>query len=396
MAAAIAAKENSPSLSVTVCEKNDRVGKKLLATGNGRCNLSNTSDSPEHFHGSFDAAGLISKNAAPEELFSRLGMPTTADTQGRVYPYSNSASTVVNTLRSAMARLGVEEVCGFTAADYTGKPGAYRVTSAEGDTITAKRIIIAAGGYAAPVYGTDGAMMRLLREKGYRTAKLCPAVAPLRTAPESLKGLKGVRARCTVTALSGEKKLRTEQGEIQFTENSLSGICVFNLAYLYGEYPETLCISVDFASDMDKTTLIRCLEQMAELDPEAEITSLTSGIFAKNLAVYLVKNALKRPLADRISDLSRGDISKLAAFIKDCRFHITGSAPWKDSQSTLGGIHCSELDSALCSKREPGIYLCGEILDCAGDCGGFNLKWAWASGTTAGKSAAESLKGASR
>ena len=396
LAAAIAAKQADRSLSVTVCEKNDRVGKKLLATGNGRCNFTNRSDDPEHFHGSIDAAGLINETVPAEEFFSDMGMLSAADPQERVYPYSNSAPTVLNTLRAAVSSLGAEEICSFNVTDYRKKGNCWEVISEGGKTITAKCIIIATGGYAAPVYGTDGSVIRLLREKGYKIAKLSPAVAPLRVAPESVKGLKGVRARCTVTAVANGEKLRTEEGELQFTENSLSGICVFNLAYLYAEHQDDLWISADFAPDMDIENIRDYLNRISEIRPTADITALTAGMFSKNLAAFLVKTALKRPLTDSIMDIDKRETGKLAHTIKDCHFYITGASSWQNAQSTLGGVHADEVSKDLSSRRERGVYFCGEVLDTAGDCGGFNLKWAWASGIIAGKSAAVSLKGAER
>lgn len=393
LAAAVSAKLAVPSTDVVVCERLDRVGKKILSTGNGRCNLSNRSISPENYHGSVDAAAFIGAAPPAEDFFADMGVLVTSDEAGRIYPHSNAASTVLNALRMKLSSLGVREECGFEVRGIANVKGGYTVVSADGRRLSARRIIAAAGGYAAPSAGTDGSLMRLFRDKGYSTAKVFPAVAPLRVDPGDVKGLKGIRAKCRITAYSGEKKLRSEAGEIQFTENSLSGICVFNMAYLFGQYGPALTISADLAPDMGSRELTSYLRGIAGQRSGEKLEELLTGMFQKNLAVYLVKRAFRRPLTDNISALGKDSSEVLTGLIKDCRFSITGAAPWQSAQSTLGGISASEITPQLASKRDKGIYFCGEILDTAGDCGGYNLQWAWSSGYIAGKNCALSLKG---
>ena len=228
-AAAIEAKTALPKARVVILEKLDRVGRKILATGNGRCNLSNINLSADHYHGSVkNVMRIIGATPSAKEFFGSIGVICTADTKGRIYPKSNSAATVLSALRLRAEELYISERCNFEATFIESTNDGFRIHSASGEKFPCRRVIVAAGGYAAPQFGTDGSVIRLLRSKGCHTTKICPAVAPLRVRPELLKGLKGVRAKGRVMAYSAGRLLKEEVGEIQFTENALSGICVFN------------------------------------------------------------------------------------------------------------------------------------------------------------------------
>ena len=393
IAAAIEAKKTDMRLRVVICERLDRIGKKILSTGNGRCNLSNHSITEKNYHGSVEAVRYMKGWQSADEFFSELGLLCSYDEQGRVYPYSNSAASVLNALRIRLAALGVEVISGFRAVDIKRGQNAYTVTAENGEKVSAKCVIIAAGGYAAPSCGTDGSIIKLMREKGYKGSKIVPAVAPLRTSPDSLKGLKGVRAKCKVSAYSRGKLLREEHGEVQITENSLSGICVFNMAYLLSEHEDGLTLSFDLAPELSSEQLYDYLMNIKKQRPELGADELLTGLFTKNLAIYTVKRALGINMNTPISSIGKDGITAVTKLIKRCDFIITGTSSWQSAQATHGGIHASEIDGRLASRREKGIYFCGEILDTVGDCGGYNLQWAWTSGALAGRNCALSLKG---
>lgn len=189
------------------------------------------------------------------------------------------------------------------------------------------------------------------------------------------------------------KKLKEEFGEIQFTENSLSGICVFNLARFFQQYEGGLTLQIDFAPDMTLQQITDYLNIVKKQRAERSIDELLTGFFVKNLAVFIVRKAISRSLSDKIYTLTKEDITDIAWKIKNFQFSITGSSPWKNAQVTAGGIHGDCVDDRLESKLDRGIFFCGEILDADGDCGGFNLQWAWSSGLWAGQNCAESLRG---
>ena len=393
-AAAIEAKTILPKAKVVILEKLDRVGRKILATGNGRCNLSNINLSADHYHGSVkNIMRIISATPSAKEFFGSIGVICSADAKGRIYPRSNSAATVLSALRLRAEELGIIERCGFEANFIESTPEYFRISSASGEKYPCRRVIVAAGGYAAPQFGTDGSVIRLLRSKGCHTTKICPAVAPLRVRPELLRGLKGVRAKGRVMAYTGGRLLKEEVGEIQFTDTALSGICVFNMAHLVSQYDGRLTLRLDLAADMDQEQLDGYLRVIQYQRARQTAEELLTGIFPRSLAVYLTKKALGKPLTVLISELRDTELKQVSQFIKKLDFEVLGSAPWKDAQVTSGGISGECVDERLQLRSEKGIFLCGEILDVDGDCGGYNLQWAWSSGILAGRSCAESLRG---
>lgn len=381
---------------ITVFEKLSRTCRKVIATGNGKCNLSNKSLKPENYHGSVDAMEIINQTPDWYEFFTKgMGVICVSGSEGReggIYPRSNTATTVVNALRLTAETLGIKEVCDTEIQGILQRNGKYILMS-KGEYIICRKIIVACGGYAAPSFGTDGSVIRIFKEMGYKISKVCPAVASLRVSPDSVKGLKGIRVKGKISAVSGGKILRTEYGEMQFNENNISGICVFNLAYLFQEYEGKLMLRADLLPDMEKNDITEYLEKIKKIRSVYSLEETLTGIFPKNLAVYLVKNTLQRPLTEKIETLSDSEIKKLAEIMKCLEFEVTGCSPWQNAQATCGGIHADCVTENLESKIDKGIYFCGEILDTVGDCGGYNLQWAWSSGIWAGMHCAESLKG---
>ncbi|MBO4876828.1 MAG: aminoacetone oxidase family FAD-binding enzyme [Ruminococcus sp.] len=396
LAAAVFSKQTAPDAETVIAERLPRVGKKILATGNGRCNLGNRNLSADNYHGSVDAMDVISRTPSAEEFFRSLGVLTFSDEQGRLYPYSGAAATVLNALRQRAETLGVRVECGFAVSGIRYGNDHWEVTADDGRTLKCRRLIIAAGGHADPKSGTDGTMLRILRDMGYQIAKCSPAVAPLKTDPALLKGLKGIRARCRVQAYAEGKYLHTEEGEIQFTETMLSGICVFNLAYLWGRYGEKLRIITDLAPDMNTEELCGYLREVRKLSGEAPVSELLCGMFRRELAAYITKAALRKKDIQQIRKLTDSDLRHVADTVKGLSFPVTGCAPWQNAQSTCGGVKAVCIGSDMSSKLHGNLWLCGEIADTAGDCGGYNLQWAWSSGILAGTNAALSLKGSKR
>lgn len=396
-AAAVSVKETFPSLNVIILEKMFRSGKKLAATGNGKCNLSNTEILPENYHGSVDAMSIISQTQGAVEYFSdTYGVLCMTGSEGRsdgIYPRSNSANTVLSAIRLKIQSLGIEERCDSEVVRIESIKNGYRLYTKQGET-ECRRVIIACGGYAGPAFGTDGGMIRLLKEMGLKCAKICPAVAPLRVAPESVKGLKGVRIKGEISAYSDGKLLRTEIGEIQFNENNVSGICVFNLAYLFQQYEGKLTLRADLLPQMTEKDICGYLmENVRKNRAEYPLEEALTGIFVKNLAVFLVKKAVCRSLDDKVRSMTNDEVRRIARLIKSFELEVTGCSPWQNAQVTMGGILSECVNDKLEVKRFRGMYLCGEILDVAGDCGGYNLQWAWSSGIWAGRNCALSLKG---
>ena len=392
LVAAISAKLENPRLNVTIAERLSRTGKKILATGNGRCNIGNINLSSEFYHGSLNPMEIIENMPSTDELFENMGLYCINDEMGRMYPYSNTASSVLSVLHNKIIEYGINEICDFNVVKIEKSNGIFTVFS-ENASISAKKIVISAGGCAGGnAMGTDGTMLKIAEKLGHKVTTLCPAIAPLKVNPNDLKGLKGLRVKGTAYAVVDGKKIASEKGEIQFNENNISGICIFNLSYLYAKYRNNLHISIDICPDKTYSEVVHILYKLKKINIQNTLENYLVGMFNKNLASYLIKTIDKKS-SEAVNRLSDKEIKLLAAKIKALDFAIIGHSEWKNAQVTFGGINGESVDNYLQSNVVSGLYFAGEILDVDGICGGYNLMWAWASGGYAGINAARSFGG---
>ncbi|WP_326975079.1 NAD(P)/FAD-dependent oxidoreductase [Caproicibacter sp. BJN0012] len=392
LAAALAAAASGKRGSAVVLEKNPRVGKKLLLTGNGRCNLTNRgAGDGSHYHGDAGAREVLDR-FPPErilELFQKAGLLCRELDGGRIYPYSLQASSVLNVLRRNLDRFGVEVLCGFDVKDIRKSDGGFLLSSPEGD-LPARRVILAAGGSACPQSGSDGGGYSLAKALGHTVVPVYPSLAPVKTDPARVRPLKGVRCPVSAAFRTRGQVVRASAGEVQFTENALSGICIFELSRCFGDLraPKDAEIALDLFSGYSLERVTGLLRAAAEGAGELSAPQLLEGFLPKALCVELSRYAF----GGASGVLRREDLGRLASAAKDFRFPVRGTFSWDRAQVTAGGVPLSELTESLESKKCRGLYLCGELLDVDGDCGGFNLHWAWASGLAAGKAAADSLR----
>jgi hypothetical protein len=373
--------------SVFVFERLARVGKKILVTGNGRCNLSNRSIAGEDYFGSVDPMPIFERFGDCVSFFASLGLYTRADAEGRLYPISGSASSVLDALRLECEKLGVCEICNYRAESLEKTQDGFLISSSDNVKALAKRVILAFGGKAAPELGTDGSAFSLIKPFGLACAPLRPALAPIKCPSPLLRSVKGLRAAAAVTAFSGGKPVGESRGEIQLGDGAVSGICVFELAHLA---PDEL--SIDFMAEFSQQQLFGILSQLRSVRGSVTLEDAFSGLLNKRLAQFFIKKRLSLPLGELASALSDDELRALADEIKSCRLEVCGSDYGK-AQATLGGVAAGELSPSLELKKLPGAYLCGEAADVLGRCGGYNLHWAWSSGRCAGYSAALSLGG---
>lgn len=392
LAAALAAADaGKKRLSVTVLEKNPRVGKKLLLTGNGRCNLTNReAGDGSHYHGDGGARVMLDR-CPPErvlELFRRAGLLCRELEGGRFYPYSLQASSVLNVLRRNLDAFGVEVLCGFEVKFIRKSEGGLILSSPEGD-ILARRVILAAGGAACPQSGSDGAGFALAKALGHAVGPVCPSLVQVKTDPARVRPLKGVRCPVSAAFRARGKVMRVSEGEVQFTENALSGICIFELSRCFGELraPADAQIALDLFPEYPADRLAGLFRASAESSEDLSAPQLLEGFLPKTLGIELSRYAF----GGLSGALRTEEAGRLAAAAKDFRFPAYGTFSWDRAQVTAGGVPLSELTENLESKKCPGLCLCGELLDVDGDCGGFNLHWAWTSGLIAGKAAMESI-----
>ena len=399
LAAALAAAERGRgALKTAVLERNPRVGKKLLLTGSGRCNLTNRNASPEHYHGEAEAAAAVLKRFPPETvlgLFRARGLLCREQEEGRVYPYSLQASSVLNTLRRGIGAEGVSVLCDFSAGRIEILPGGFRISSPSGE-VRARAVVLACGGKACPQSGSDGGGYVLAGQLGHSVVTPAPALVQVRTDPRLVRPLKGVRCMARASLFSRGRLLRETRGEVQFAEGALSGICIFELSRFASELsPGEGEISLDLAPELSGEELARIFRAHAGLCREEPASAAAEGVLCKPLAAETVRTALGGT-AKQAGGLSERDFSRIAAAAKDFRFPVCGTAGWQSAQVTAGGVPLSELDENLQSRLRKGLFFCGELLNVDGDCGGYNLQWAWASGLAAGTAAADFLTGGNR
>ncbi|MDR1630726.1 MAG: aminoacetone oxidase family FAD-binding enzyme [Oscillospiraceae bacterium] len=386
------AREGRSSSGIALLEALPRVGKKLLATGNGRCNLTNSKITEDCYfeNGAF---ALNVMRAADHEavlaFFSSLGLRTKEDECGRVYPQSNQAASVLDALRFAVEKHGVCVLTETKALSLKTHGNGFFIN----DSLFAKRVIVAAGGQSARQFGSDGSGFALLRELGVRLRPPFPALTGLLLGKPYPRALKGVRAECEARVCLGERVLAQDTGEVQFNENGVSGIPVMQISRFASMYAgdKSLVLQIDRLPGMAAGELQAYLQARAREYPFLAAEDLMSGLMPKRLASVCVKEAGLSP-SSSVSALQQADLERIAACVKGQTYTIEKTAGFDASQVTAGGVDTSEFcPQTLEIKKIKGLYCCGEVVNVDGLCGGFNLQWAWSSGLVSGTAAAQSL-----
>ncbi|MGI6255327.1 MAG: NAD(P)/FAD-dependent oxidoreductase [Acutalibacter sp.] len=376
---------------VLILEGNPKPGKKLLATGNGRCNLTNLNAVPDHYHGDRELAAPLLKEYTPAailEEFREMGLLCRPDSEGRVYPRNLQAAAVLQALRWSCEELGVTLRCGQGVSAVAPAAGGFRLELMEGEPLFAAQVIVACGGKASPKHSWEGGGYELAEKLGHRVIARYPSLTSLKSSKKCLRSLKGMRAKAKAALVKEGKRLWEESGEVMFGETALSGICVFDLsARLEGAIQGDFWVSLDLLEDMPYGEVLAYLEDVARSHPSRPAWELFSGMLNLRVGEALMKE-LAVPRESTLGALTRQQLRKAASLCKDWRFPITGRGDWEGAQVTKGGVPLSEVDClTLESKKHRGLYLVGELLNIDGDCGGYNLHWAWATGLAAGQAA---------
>lgn len=397
--------------SVVLIDGNEKPGKKLYATGNGKCNFTNIKA-----QGADWTVGL----------FRRFGMLSRSDEQGRCYPYSGQASTVVSVLEAAAARAGVIIMTGDPVRQIEKKDGAFTVKKASGACITAGSVILATGGRAGLKYGSTGDGYGFAKAFGHTLTPPHPGLVAVESDMPEMKSLKGVRVKCSVTLEKKGRVIAADGGELQFTGTGISGICVFDLTrYMDAARPakkkkkadkavnagdpgqeDQYIIAADMAPDLSADELEGFIaENLARLpdqegsDKEELMAGVLSGVVNSKLAGLLAHIILPAAGSDSQGKAIPPEQVQLyakraAGIIKHFEVPVSHTRGWDDAQVTVGGVRLEEIDGeSMESLLEPGLFMCGELLDFDGRCGGYNLQWAWSSGYRAGRSAAAFVLG---
>lgn len=390
MTAALAAAENA---HVILFERQARVGRKLQATGNGRCNLTNLHANNGGYHGNqpefVDAALDAFDVNATLDWFRGLGLFTVTESSGRVYPYSDQANSVVDVLRFALERRGVDLRTGFEVTRVRRCDKGFTVEG-NGEVIACDRIIIACGGLAGTKLGGSMAGYQLLRSMGHKMTKLRPTLVQLKSNWSGCGSLKGVRANCRAQILCDDALHAQSVGEIQFTEYGVSGPVIFEVSRDACQTRGEWICRLDFLPDIDENGLFQELLRRREMNLSVE--DLLTGILHNRLGRVLTK-AVGISSNRMVSDLSENDLDRVCRAVKAFEITLTEPLGMDSAQVTAGGILTSEFDpQTMESRLVPGLYACGEVLDIDGDCGGYNLQWAWSSGYCAGRNAGKEMK----
>lgn len=384
MAAALAAAENE-SVQIVLMERQARVGRKLLATGNGRCNLTNLHAMEQGYHGE-DIAFVdyaLEKYNVENTLswFRNMGLLTVAEESGRVYPYSDQANSVVDVLRFALDKSNIELKTGFEVAKARKVGNQFHVSSAE-ETVICDKLIIACGGLAGTKLGGSMSGYKLLSKFGHRSTKLRPALVQIKTGWGGIAGLKGVRANCNVKILRDGILFAESTGEIQFTEYGVSGPVIFEVSRDVCQGRESWSCVLDFLPQLTANEILEELKQRRAGKLPAE--ELFTGILHNRLGRVLTKAAGIRAM-QAVAELTDEELNAVCKIAKEFELSLTETLGMDSAQVTAGGVETKGFDAATMeSKLVPGLYACGEVLDIDGDCGGYNLQWAWSSGRLAG------------
>lgn len=378
MAAAIEASQYGNK--VIIFERQARVGRKLQATGNGRCNLSNLRMQIECYHGQQPAFAAFALNGFGVEdtltWFGNLGLFTVAEESGKVYPYSDQANSVVDVLRFALQKDNVTLHTGAEVKKIKKLTDGFSV-ECDGLTEYCDRVIIACGGLAGTKLGGTMSGYKLLGKLGHKCSKLRPALVQLKSDWGALASLKGVRTNCSIRIFKDEQLHAQSVGELQFTQYGISGPVVFEVSRdtcsCAGEWIAEIDFLPHISADQLKQELIR------RMDRKVPASELLTGILHNRLGRVLTQCV---GISDWLNDYQ---LQAVCGAVKAFRITLTEPMGMDSAQVTAGGILTEQFDpETMESRLVPGLYACGEVLDIDGDCGGYNLQWAWSSGRLAG------------
>jgi predicted Rossmann fold flavoprotein len=380
---------------VTILEKNQRIGRKILATGNGRCNLTNIDLSITNFHGKnpkFAFAALSRFDfKATIEFFEQLGIVYKIEEGGKVFPVSNQASSVLDVLRYELEKTGVKTICEAGVVKIKKRRADFEICLGDGRVYYADRVIIATGGRAAPHFGSNGSGYALAKSLGHTIVEPFPALVQLKLASNYLKHLQGVKFEGGAELIVDGRAVQAASGEILFTAYGISGPPIFCLSRKAGEFlqnKKNVSLKLQLVNTLTPEELEDLLTRRFQSGPGKSSAFSFVGYLNKKLAQVVLKEAgvdINKP-AGQITAAER---KKIVHYLKDWRFPVTGNTSWPAAQVTAGGVDVKDIDgSTMESKLTSGLYFAGEVVDIDGDCGGYNLQWAWSSGYIAGENAA--------
>ena len=387
--AAITAKRKNDELNIAMIESMPRIGKKILATGNGRCNLSNINTNESIYRNS-DFVSYAIRNYGHKEIvsfFNSLGLYTYTDDEGRIYPLSNTAASVLDVMRFECIKLGITIFTDEKVSDISKKDDFFIING----RYRAKKVIITCGGSASPSQGSDGSGFELLKHTGHSIIKPLPALVQLTSDNKIIKSFKGLRIKGKVSVYVNDEEIQQIDGEVLFTDYGLSGIASMDAQRLLCRYlnSEKCSVVIDLATSFSEDDLAEKISAVIKNNPDLKCENILSGFVPKKIGQGLIKCLYIKNDA-KAAAIDENTIRRLSHLMKNFRIYVTGSKGFENAQITCGGADVNEFDpETMQSKITEGLYCAGEILDVDAPCGGFNLQWAFSSGMCAGNDAAE-------
>lgn len=382
---------------VTILEKNPRVGKKILATGNGRCNFTNvnagyscySSENPGFVQkalSDFTASDAIS-------FFEELGIQHKVEEMGKVFPMSDQASSILDVLLYELNRLGVNIICDSNVVDIIPENGSFILKTKYGNKYRGDSVVLAPGGKAMPSSGSDGYGYDLALKLGHTMTDTFPALVQLMLEGDYFKRIDGVKFIGTAEIIDNNGSVIKDRGDILFTNYGVSGPPVLQISRKAGELLKSgkqATLKISILDTMSKEEVTDLIDRRFKTDLNKTLEFSFVGLINKRLIPVVLLQAgisdLKRP----VSGITSKERDRIAEILTDWRFNIRGTKSWPSAQVTAGGINTREIEeNTMESLLVKGLYFAGEIMDVDGMCGGYNLQWAWSSGFIAGRSAAK-------
>lgn len=388
LAACVAA---SNGANVTIIERNNRIGKKILVTGNGRCNYTNTTANVTDYNNEeFVSYGLSVFNPGRAmDYFSKLGIVPKVEKEGKAYPLSEQASSIVDVFLYELNRLNVEIVTEAKVVSVIRMNRSFTVYLEDGRSFDSDKVIVATGGRAMPKSGSDGIGYQIAEDLGHKVTKVFPALVKLKLESPYLKHLQGIKMPTKVELIYKDQVVATEEGDVLFGNYGISGPTILQLSRKAVEIcnrGEKAYIKLTLVSQLTKKEVV---DRFANSKAKSVDFSLI-GLIHKRYIVPIIKEAGIQKQNTVVRDISEKQLNKLVDLLFDWRFLVVGSKSFNDAQVTAGGVSTKEIDNkTMESTKIKGLYFTGELMDIDGRCGGYNLQWAWSSGYLAGQHASK-------
>ena len=368
---------------VTIFERNNDILKKLLLTGNGRCNFFNKNQNINNYHSTSNEylKDIITQDNIDEliKFYKKIGIET-KEKDGYYYPYSNQAISVKNALVNKLKETNIEIKTDYFVNEIKIKDNKFIINN----ELEFDKVIISTGGSSYPITGSDGNMYDILKNLKIKITDISPALAPLITDDKYLKELSGVRANANISFYGDDKLIQEEQGELQLTDYGISGICVFNLSYLYNIYKNSYVLINFMPFIKTKEELEKYLDNKDKEMNEKKVSELLNGILNNKIINVIIKKSNIKDI--KYKNLDKNEKEELLNNIFSYKMNITDIKGYNKSQVTNGGVDLSEIDiNTMEVKNVKGLYITGELFDIDGICGGYNLTHCFITGYMCGK-----------